>query len=172
VPVASLELTTAQQPAHFLCCVSFGHTWLQLIDSHPFVCHSTQYVVWLGKAVHLSSTELCLQENVDMMTEYIPLQCFKAIYVVDLCHSLCEQAKKKAAAKGWTNVHVVEADACTWAPPVGRASLVTFSYSLSSKQLAAYRSFGYNASITVAPGQIATWYPALIAPLSSWLSVT
>jgi betaine lipid synthase len=70
-------------------------------------------------------------ENVDMMAEYIPLECFKAIYVVDLCHSLCEQAKKKVAAKGWSNVHVVEADACTWAPPVGKASLVTFSYSLS-----------------------------------------
>ncbi|KAI8469365.1 MAG: hypothetical protein J3K34DRAFT_282994 [Monoraphidium minutum] len=70
-------------------------------------------------------------ENVDMMAEYLPLDRFKAVYVVDLCHSLCEQAKAKVAAKGWTNVHVMEADACGFRPPEGEASLVTFSYSLS-----------------------------------------
>jgi hypothetical protein len=30
-----------------------------------------------------------------MMSEYLPLEQFKAVYVVDLCHSLCEQAKAK-----------------------------------------------------------------------------
>lgn len=68
-----------------------------------------------------------------MMADYIPLHRFKAIYVVDLCHSLCEQAKKKVQHKGWKNVHVVEGDACTFQPAEGIASLVTFSYSLSSK---------------------------------------
>ena len=28
-----------------------------------------------------------------MMAEYMPLHAFKAIYVVDLCKSLCEQAR-------------------------------------------------------------------------------
>lgn len=70
-------------------------------------------------------------ENVAMMAEYMGLEKFKAIYVVDLCHSLCEVAKKKAKAKGWKNVHVVEGDACTFQPPAGAATLVTFSYSLS-----------------------------------------
>ncbi|KIY91411.1 betaine lipid synthase [Monoraphidium neglectum] len=65
------------------------------------------------------------------MAEYLPLDRFKAVYVVDLCHSLCEQAKAKAAAKGWSNVRVVEADACGFRPPEGEATLVTFSYSLS-----------------------------------------
>lgn len=74
-----------------------------------------------------------LQENVDLMSQYIDLSKFKAIYVVDLCHSLCEVAKRKAMAKGWKNVHVVEADACQFAPPEGTATLVTFSYSLTSK---------------------------------------
>ncbi len=73
------------------------------------------------------------QENVDMMASYLPLHHFKAVYIVDLCHSLCEQAKAKVAAKGWKNVFVVEGDACTFQPPVGQADLVTFSYSLSSK---------------------------------------
>ena len=68
-----------------------------------------------------------------MMAEYLPLHKFKAIYVVDLCHSLCEQAKRKVEQKSWDNVHVVEADACTFQPPEGIATLVTFSYSLSSK---------------------------------------
>ena len=66
-----------------------------------------------------------------MMSEYLPLDRFKAIYVVDLCASLCEQARRKAAAKGWANVHVVEGDACAFRPPEGAAHLVTFSYSLS-----------------------------------------
>lgn len=69
-------------------------------------------------------------ENVDMMSKYMPLENFKAIYVVDLCHSLCNVAKKKAVAKGWKNVHVIEADACQFAPPE-TATLVTFSYSLT-----------------------------------------
>lgn len=67
-----------------------------------------------------------------MMGEYLPMECFKAVYVVDLCHSLCEVAKRKVQARGWRNVHVVEADACTFKPPGGAATLVTFSYSLSS----------------------------------------
>ena len=68
-----------------------------------------------------------------MMADYIDLAKFKSIYVVDLCHSLCEVAKKKAKAKGWKNVQVVEADACQFAPPEGTATLITFSYSLTSE---------------------------------------
>ncbi|EIE24752.1 diacylglyceryl-N,N,N-trimethylhomoserine synthesis protein [Coccomyxa subellipsoidea C-169] len=70
-------------------------------------------------------------ENVDMMAEYLPLENFKTIYVVDLCKSLCEQAKKKVDANGWKNVVVVEGDACTFTPPSEKVTLVTFSYSLS-----------------------------------------
>lgn len=72
-----------------------------------------------------------------MMAEYMSLKRFKAVYVVDLCHSLCEQAKQKVKQKGWKNVHIVEGDACTFQPPEGIATLVTFSYSLSSKSPAA-----------------------------------
>lgn len=74
-----------------------------------------------------------MQENVDMMAKYIGLDKFKAIYVVDLCHSLCEVAKEKAKAKGWKNVHVVEADACAFEPAEGQATLITYSYSLTSE---------------------------------------
>lgn len=73
-----------------------------------------------------------------MMSEYLPLKCFKAIYVVDLCHSLCEQAKLKVKSKGWHNVHVVEGDACEFRVPEGEATLITFSYSLSSKWVGWY----------------------------------
>ena len=71
------------------------------------------------------------QANVEMMLEYLPLSQFKAIYVVDLCASLCKQARLRVQAKGWANVHVIEGDACTFAPPM-QATAVTFSYSLSS----------------------------------------
>ena len=68
-----------------------------------------------------------------MMSQYLPLDKFKAIYVVDLCTSLCDQARAKVVSKGWNNVFVVEGDACAFTPPEGVATLVTFSYSLSSK---------------------------------------
>ncbi len=71
-------------------------------------------------------------ENVDMMSEYMPLDSFQRIYIVDLCKSLCEVARKKVRDKGWRNVVVVEGDACTFVPPEGKAQLITFSYSLSS----------------------------------------
>lgn len=46
------------------------------------------------------------------------------------------QARKKVAQHGWTNVEVVEGDACKYALPEGAAAatLVTFSYSLSSER--------------------------------------
>ena len=68
-----------------------------------------------------------------MMNDYIPLSKFKKVYIVDLCHSLCNEAKRKVVANGWTNVEVVEGDACQFVPEEGKATLVTFSYSLSSK---------------------------------------
>ena len=74
-------------------------------------------------------------ENVDMMAEYMPLDSFQRIYIVDLCKSLCEVARKKVRDKGWKNVVVIEGDACTFVPPEGKAQLITFSYSLSSAPL-------------------------------------
>lgn len=56
------------------------------------------------------------------------------------------QAKQKVAAKGWGNVHVVEADACTFTPPGKTATLVTFSYSLSSASQSPKTSFVLSAS--------------------------
>lgn len=73
-------------------------------------------------------------ENISMMETYMDLKKFKKVYVVDLCTSLCEQARAKVASKGWTNVEVVEGDACEFVPPEGTATLVTFSYSLTSEQ--------------------------------------
>jgi betaine lipid synthase len=70
-------------------------------------------------------------ENISLMSKYIPLDHFKAIYVVDLCSSLCDIARQKVKENGWTNVHVVEKDACDFEPKEGMADLVTFSYSLS-----------------------------------------
>ena len=68
-----------------------------------------------------------------MMAEMLPIKQFKAIYVVDLCKSLCREAASKVRRKGWNNVHVVECDACTFEPPEGVATLITFSYSLTSE---------------------------------------
>lgn len=67
-----------------------------------------------------------------MMFEYIPQHRFKAIYVVDLCGSLCKEATKKVVENNWTNVRVVEADACAFKPNEA-VNLVTFSYALSSE---------------------------------------
>jgi len=53
------------------------------------------------------------------------------IYVVDLCDSLLEVARKRFAARGWSNVEAIHADATTFRPPQGSADVVTFSYSLT-----------------------------------------
>lgn len=74
------------------------------------------------------------------MDAYMPIKQFDAIYLVDLCEPLLNIARKRFAAKGWTHVHVVHADACTFQLPgwpadggvlTGSVSLVTLSYSLS-----------------------------------------
>jgi S-adenosylmethionine-diacylgycerolhomoserine-N-methlytransferase len=52
------------------------------------------------------------------------------VYVVDLSPSLLAVARQRAAARNWTNVEAVEADATTWQPSQP-ADVVTFSYSLT-----------------------------------------
>lgn len=44
------------------------------------------------------------QENVAMMDEYLPLSHFKAVYIVDLCHSLCEQVRSRSRVVGAATV--------------------------------------------------------------------
>jgi betaine lipid synthase len=70
------------------------------------------------------------------MDTYLPVKQFDAIYLVDLCDPLLEIARRRFASKGWTNVHIIHSDACTFQLPHGgslsnSASLVTLSYSLS-----------------------------------------
>jgi S-adenosylmethionine-diacylgycerolhomoserine-N-methlytransferase len=55
----------------------------------------------------------------------------RKIYVLDLSQSLLDVARKRIAAKGWTNVETVQADATTYQPPEGPVDVVTFSYSLT-----------------------------------------
>jgi betaine lipid synthase len=80
-------------------------------------------------------------ENVDMMSEYYDLSKFKRIYVVDICGPLCDIARKKVNKRGWDNVEVVEADVCDFEPEDKPATLITFSYSLSSKACSAHSKF-------------------------------
>ncbi|QRV79652.1 betaine lipid synthase [Ceratobasidium sp. AG-Ba] len=77
--------------------------------------------------------------NIEAMGEFMPIKSFDAVYLVDLCEPLLQIARRRFAAKGWTNVHVIHSDACTFtlpgwpanSVPVGCVSLVTLSYSLS-----------------------------------------
>lgn len=56
---------------------------------------------------------------------------FKAVYLVDLSTLLCNVARERFAHHGWTNVHVIEADACSFYIQEAEADLITYSYSLS-----------------------------------------
>src|SRR5262249_28186030 len=60
-----------------------------------------------------------------------PISRLNKIYVLDVSRSLLEVAKKRAIAKGWTNVEAVEADATAFRPSSGPVDVVTFSYSLT-----------------------------------------
>jgi len=55
---------------------------------------------------------------------------FSKVYLVDLSPSLLKVADERIAARGWSNVTTVEADATTFTP-AEQADLVTFSYSLT-----------------------------------------
>ncbi len=53
------------------------------------------------------------------------------VCLVDLCPALLQRARERVAAKQWTNVEVVQADAETFQPSDAEVDAVTFSYSLS-----------------------------------------
>ena len=75
------------------------------------------------------------------MHEFLPIESFDAIYLVDICEPLLNVARKRFAERGWKNVHVVHQDATSFVLPevdgdeqchAPRAvNLVTLSYSLS-----------------------------------------
>lgn len=69
--------------------------------------------------------------NIETMDDFMPVKSFDAIYLVDLCEPLLEIARRRFAARGWTNVHVINQDACAFSLPAQSVSLVTLSYSLS-----------------------------------------
>ena len=118
-----------------ICLVCKG--WAPLILFIGFTrLHKGRCTALLGDLLITTpsnTTSRLAGENVDMMSEHMPLESFQRIYIVDLCKSLCEVARKKVRDKGWKNVVVVEGDACTFVPPEGKAQLITFSYSLSSE---------------------------------------
>lgn len=71
-------------------------------------------------------------KNIEYMDEIKSIaKNFKAVYLVDLSPSLCEIAQQRFAAKKWSNVHVLVADACDFSIDYGKADLITFLYSLS-----------------------------------------
>jgi len=72
-------------------------------------------------------------QNVETMARFFDISQFEKIYVVDICGPLCEMARKNVKQRGWTNVEVFEADVCEFKPETAPATLITFSYSLSSK---------------------------------------
>ena len=59
------------------------------------------------------------------------LKDFSHVYLVDLSSSLLKVAEQRVAARGWTNVTPVHADATKFLPDEGLADIVTFSYSLT-----------------------------------------
>jgi len=56
---------------------------------------------------------------------------FSRAYLVDLSPSLLQVAEQRIAARQWSNVSAVHADATRFLPPEGVADIVTFSYSLT-----------------------------------------
>ncbi|CEL60650.1 betaine lipid synthase [Rhizoctonia solani AG-1 IB] len=104
-------------------------TMLKLAAAHMRERKSTKPLVWVDIGGGTGW-------NIETMDTYLPVKQFDAIYLVDLCDPLLEIARRRFASKGWTNVHIIHSDACTFQLPHGgslsnSASLVTLSYSLS-----------------------------------------
>lgn len=88
--------------------------------------HDEDKIVWIDFGGGTGS-------NIEKMSTIIPLSVFKSIHIVDLCPSMCKEARKRVARMGWMNVFVECADATTYVIPTNDtcADLITFSYSLS-----------------------------------------
>jgi len=77
--------------------------------------------------------------NIEQMASYMPLSDFDTIYLIDLCEPLLDVARKRFAAKGWTNVICLKQDASEFVlpeweagqDPRGSLTVATLSYSLS-----------------------------------------
>ncbi|WOO81404.1 uncharacterized protein LOC62_03G004932 [Vanrija pseudolonga] len=78
--------------------------------------------------------------NIEQMDEYLPHTYFDKIYLIDLCEPLLDVARRRFAAKGWKNVHVLCQDASRFVlpewesgelDPRGSLTAITLSYSLS-----------------------------------------
>jgi len=67
--------------------------------------------------------------NLEFIAEKLPD--LHTAYIVDLSPSLLKVAQRRVAAKGWSNVQTVQADATRWQPESGGVDVVTFSYSLT-----------------------------------------
>jgi S-adenosylmethionine-diacylgycerolhomoserine-N-methlytransferase len=67
--------------------------------------------------------------NLEFLGDRLAL--LESAHVVDLCPSLLEAARRRAARHGWANVHTVLADVTTYQPEHAPVDLVTFSYSLT-----------------------------------------
>lgn len=108
--------------------------------------------------------------NIEKMNEIMPIANFKSIYIVDLCKSMCDVAKQRVTEKGWTNVHVINADACTFIPPDedGSVDLVTFSYSLS--MIPDFHAAIDNANAMLAPDGMIAVTDFSVSSIQTWLS--
>ncbi|KAF7798762.1 hypothetical protein EIP86_009987 [Pleurotus ostreatoroseus] len=73
--------------------------------------------------------------NIEEMDKYFPIKEFERVYLIDLCEPLLSVARKRFAARGWTNVHVLCQDATFFSLPEwesgGVSARGTVSYSLS-----------------------------------------
>ena len=66
--------------------------------------------------------------NLEPIAERIPF--LASVHLVDLCPSLLAVARQRIAARNWSNVSAIEADATTWQPP-RPVDVVLCAYSLS-----------------------------------------
>lgn len=107
--------------------------------------------------------------NVEKMAEIVDIGCFKKIYIVDLCPSMCEAARERVQLHGWTNVEVVMADAAAFKADT-TADIVTFSYSLS--MIPDFYAAIDNAYANLHPSGFIGIADFIAPPDRSWLSRT
>lgn len=67
--------------------------------------------------------------NIECIEMFLPR--LRSVHIVDLSPSLLHIARQRIEARGWKNVHTLQADVTTFAPPVERVDVVTFSYSMT-----------------------------------------
>ncbi|KAJ9461457.1 Ubiquinone/menaquinone biosynthesis C-methyltransferase UbiE [Diplonema papillatum] len=127
--LAPLYTTFSRDHSSFL--ESFYESQAESYDAYRAnMLHGKRALMWAVPWSSKPKSLLLFGGGTGDLLEYIAniVDSFDEIVVLDLCAALLNQAKKRAARYGWSNVKVVQGDATQYVPPKGGFDVVLSTY--------------------------------------------